>query len=76
MKQVELSSKYYKRTEYLHTMQGDPSYISNGHSANLRVHLTSSDWLKVDFLIHGPVAADTSCSEKLLLNVRANSRND
>ena len=41
-------------------------YISNGHSANLHVRLTSSDGLKVDFWIHGPVAADTSYSETLL----------
>ena len=41
-------------------------YISNGHSANLCVRLTSSDWLKVDFWIHGPVAAVTSYSERLL----------
>ena len=34
-------------------------YISNGHYANLRSRLTSSDWLKVDFWKHGPVAADT-----------------
>ena len=27
---------------------------------------SSSDWLKVDFWIHGPVAADTSYSERLL----------
>ena len=25
------------------------SMVTNGHSANWRVHLTSSDWLKVDF---------------------------
>ena len=40
--------------------------ISNGHSANLRIRLTCSDWLKVNFWIHGPVAADTSYSERLL----------
>ena len=54
----------------LHTMQGDTCpmewYISNGHSANQRKSLTSSDWLKADFWIHGPVAADTSYSERLL----------
>ena len=33
--------------------------MSNGHSANLRVRSTSSDWLKVDFWIKGPVAADS-----------------
>ena len=37
-----------------YTMQGDTFltewYISNGHSVNLRLRLTSSDWLKVDFL--------------------------
>ena len=53
-----------------HTMQGDTCptewYMSNGHSANWRVRLTSADWLKVDFWIHGPVAADTSYSERLL----------
>ena len=38
----------------------------NGRSANLLVRLTSSDWLKVDFWIHGPVAAGTSYSESLL----------
>ena len=27
--------------------------------AKLHMHLTSSDWLKVDFWIQGPVAADT-----------------
>ena len=51
-------------------MQGDTCptewYISIGHSVNLRMRLTSSDWLKVDFWILGPVAADTSYSEKLL----------
>ena len=41
-------------------------YISNGHSANLRVRLTSSDWLKVDFRIYSPVAADTSYSKRML----------
>ena len=40
--------------------------MSNGNSANLRVRLTSSDWSKVDFWIHGPVAAVTSYSERLL----------
>ena len=40
--------------------------MSNGHSANWRVRLTSFDWLKVDFWIHGPVAVDTSYSERLL----------
>ena len=35
--------------------------MSNGHSANSRVRLTSSDWLKVVF-IQDPVAADTSHS--------------
>ena len=40
--------------------------MSNGHSANWRVRLISSDWLKVDFWIHGPMAADTSYSEKLV----------
>ena len=40
--------------------------MSNGHSANWRVRLTSSDWLKVDFWTHGPVKADTSYSERLL----------
>ena len=40
--------------------------MSNGHSANWRVRLTNSDWLKVDFWIHGPVTADTSYSERLL----------
>ena len=51
-------------------MQGDTCptewYVSNSHSVNLRVRLTSSDWLKVGFWIHGPVAADTSYSERLL----------
>ena len=51
-------------------MQGDTCptecYISNSHSVNLRMRLTSSDWLKVDFWIHGPVAVDTSHSERLL----------
>ena len=42
------------------------SCISNGHATNLRIHLTSSDWLKVDFLIHSPRAADTWYSERLL----------
>ena len=39
-------------------------YMSNGmiHSANSHVRLTSSDWLKVGFLIQGRVAADTSHS--------------
>ena len=47
-------------------------YMSNGmihiqrSSANLRVCSTSSDWLKVDLWIHGPVAAGTSHSERLL----------
>ena len=36
--------------------------MSNGHSANLRVRYASSDWLKVEFLIQGPVAANTSHS--------------
>ena len=53
-----------------HTMQGDTCptewYISNSHSAISRVCLTSSDWLTVDFWIHGSVAADTSYSERLL----------
>ena len=35
-------------------------YMSNGQSLNLRVYLTSSDWLKVYFCIQGPAAADTS----------------
>ena len=39
----------------LHTMQSDTCpmewYMSNGHSANLRVRQTSSDWLKVEFWI-------------------------
>ena len=47
-------------------MQGDTCptewYMSNGHSANSLVRLTSSDWLKVGFWIQGPVAADTSHS--------------
>ena len=29
-------------------------------------NLTSSDWLKVDFWIHGLVTADTSHSERML----------
>ena len=34
--------------------------MSNTHSAKLRLcYKTSSDWLKVDFWIQGPVAADT-----------------
>ena len=51
--------------------------MSNDHSANWRVLLTSSDWLKVDFFIVGPVAADTSHSGRptnnslSLLNARA-----
>ena len=36
--------------------------MSNGHSANSRVRITISDWLKVDIWIQGPVAADTSNS--------------
>ena len=40
--------------------------MSNGHSANWRVRLASSGWLNVDFWMHGPVAADTSYSERLL----------
>ena len=39
--------------------------MSNGHSAKLRMHLTSSDWLKVSFWIQGPVAADTSHSRTI-----------
>ena len=34
-------------------------YMSNGHSANSRMCL-SSDWLKVGFWTQGPVAEDTS----------------
>ena len=41
-------------------------YIANGHSANLRMRLTSSDWLKVVLWIHSPVTTDTSYSERLL----------
>ena len=52
------------------TMQGDTCpterCISKGRSANLRLRLTSSDWLKVDFWIHSPVTADISYSERLL----------
>ena len=33
--------------------------MSNGHPAKLRVRQISSDWLKVDFWIQGPAAADT-----------------
>ena len=40
--------------------------MSKGHSANLCVRLTNSDWFKVDFWIHGPVAANTLYSERLL----------
>ena len=36
--------------------------MSNGHSTNLRVGHTSSDWLKVDFWIQDPAVADTSHS--------------
>ena len=35
-------------------------YMSNGHSGNLRMRYSSSDWVKVDFLIQDPAAADTS----------------
>ena len=47
-------------------MQGDTCptewYMPNDHSENSRVRYTSSDWLKVDFGIQGPAAADTSHS--------------
>ena len=36
--------------------------MSNGHSANLHVHLTSSDWFESSFLDTSPAAADTSHS--------------
>ena len=40
--------------------------MSNGHFTKLRVHLTSFDWLKVDFWKQGPVAADTLHSGTIL----------
>ena len=41
-------------------------YMSNGNAANLRVRLISSDWLKVEFWVDGPMAADTFHGERLL----------
>ena len=59
----------------IHTMQGNTMSSgrrhvqwSNGHSANLHVRYPNSDWLKVDFWIHGPVAADTSHSGRPMNN--------
>ena len=50
-----LCSRTYSLIRYLSTTHYTKRYMSSGHSANLRVRLTSSDWLKVDFWIHGPV---------------------
>ena len=56
-----------------HTTQGDTCptkwYISLYPTVIPRIYLcvlTSSNWLKADFWIHGLVAADTSHSERLL----------
>ena len=43
-------------------------YMSNGHSTNMCMHSINSDWLKIDFWIHGPVTANTSHSGRPVNN--------
>ena len=57
-----LSQKYsLPYSHYARRYISNGMIMSNSHSANWRERLTSSEWLKVNFWIHGP-----SSSERLL----------